>query len=269
MRAHRSWNSFPFDGAPGTTRRDRRGRRHRLAHVHGSKHTIKFSRNRFQWERFIRKLGHHALNSVFRETSQVQCLPASNIWEGSNSVDTNKVQFAQLFFVSHEPHGDWFAFRSCHRVVSEKGVEKLILAGRKFFHQGDSCNTFMTLSRPVMFRRSSGVSMVTHVIRAGPDNPETSLAAKLYFTFQFSPSRHTRISSRNDSHLAAFPFQVRTCLRSAEAAPLRPYSFSSGVQASMPPSLRRRPKSSKFLSAVRVRLAEIKMKHVVLNRRIV
>ena len=50
--------------------------------------------------------------------------------------------------------------------------------------------------------------MVMHVIRAGPDNPETSQAAKLHFTFKFSPSAHARISSRNDSHLAAFPFQV-------------------------------------------------------------
>ena len=60
--------------------------------------------------------------------------------------------------------------------------------------------------------------MVIHVIRAGPDNPETSLAAKLYFTFKFSPSRHNRISPRNDSHLAAFPFQVGMCLRSPESA---------------------------------------------------
>ena len=38
--------------------------------------------------------------------------------------------------------------------------------------------------------------MVIHVIRAGTDNPETSLAAKLYFTLKFSPSRHTILSSK-------------------------------------------------------------------------
>ena len=60
--------------------------------------------------------------------------------------------------------------------------------------------------------------MVMHVNRAGPDNTETSLAAKLHFTFKFSPFRHTRISSRKDSHLAAFPFQASMCLRSPEPA---------------------------------------------------
>ena len=90
MKTHRQWGSFPFVGTPGTTRRNRRSRRHRLAHVHGSKHTVEFIRNRVQWERIIRKLGHHTFNSVFRETSQVQCWPASNIWERSNNVDTKR-----------------------------------------------------------------------------------------------------------------------------------------------------------------------------------
>ena len=40
-------------------------------------------RNLIQWEVVIRKPGYNTLNSVFRETSQVQCLPASNIWESS------------------------------------------------------------------------------------------------------------------------------------------------------------------------------------------
>ena len=104
--------------------------------MHGSKHTIEFNRNRIQWERVIRKPGHDTFNSLFRETSQIQRLPASNIWERSNNVDTNTVQFAKQFIVSHEPHGDWFEFRSCQRVVTVKGVEKFMFAGRKLFHHG-------------------------------------------------------------------------------------------------------------------------------------
>ena len=47
--------------------------------AHGSKHTIEFNRNRNQWERVMRKPGHDTFNSVFRETSQIQRLPTSNI----------------------------------------------------------------------------------------------------------------------------------------------------------------------------------------------
>ena len=93
-------------GAPDTTRRNRRSRRHRLAHVHVSKHTVEFNRNRFQWERAIRKPGHRTLNSVSWDQP-------GYIWESSNNVDINTIQFAQLSIESHEPHGDWFAFRSC------------------------------------------------------------------------------------------------------------------------------------------------------------
>ena len=107
-----------------------------FTHVHGSKHTIEFNRNRIQWDRVIRKPRHNTFNSVSRETSQIQRLPTSNIWESSNNVETNTIQFTKLFIVSHEPHGDWFAFRSCQRVITEKGVEKFIFAGRKLFHQG-------------------------------------------------------------------------------------------------------------------------------------
>ena len=78
--------------------------------------------------------------------------------ESIDNVNTNTVQLAQLSIVSHEPHGNRLAFRPRQGVVSEKGVKKLILAGRKLFHQGDTCNTFMTLSRPAMFRRSSAVA---------------------------------------------------------------------------------------------------------------
>ena len=38
--------------------------------------------------------------------------------------------------LNRTPHGDLFAFRSCQRVVSAKGMKKLIFAGRKLFHQG-------------------------------------------------------------------------------------------------------------------------------------
>ena len=116
------------------------------------KRTTKFRRNLVQWEGVIRKPGHHTLNSVFRWTSQVQCLPASNVWESSDNVNTITVQFAQLFFVSHQPHGDRLAFRPRQRVVSEKG--SFLRAGSFFTkRERENCNTFMTLSRPAMFRR--------------------------------------------------------------------------------------------------------------------
>ena len=87
-----------------------------------------------------------------------------------------------------------------------------------------------------------------HVIRARPDNPETSLAAKLYLTLVFS--------SRNDSHLAAFPFQVGMCLRSPEP-PSAAILLLQWVQVPMPPSLRGRSIKLKVpLSRERVRLAE-------------
>ena len=103
--------------------------------------------------------------------------------------------------------------------------------------------------------------MVIHVIRAGPDNPETSLAAKLYFTFKFSPSRHTRISSRNDSHLAAFPFQVGMCLRSPEPASAAILLLQSvGCKFRCRRRCRRRSGDDQFcsspLSRERMRLAE-------------
>ena len=137
MRTHSSLSSFSFVGAPGTTRRNCRSRRHRLAHVHGSEHTVECSRNRVQWERVIRKPGHHTFNSVFRETSQVQCLPASNIWERSDNV---QYQHGSICPAVH-----WIA-RATWRLVrlsflpesrlGKKGVKKLIFAGRKLFHQG-------------------------------------------------------------------------------------------------------------------------------------
>ena len=101
--------------------------------MHGSKYTVEFSRNRVQLNvsSGSRDTTRPILSSV--RPARFNACQASNIWESSHSVDTNTVQFAQLFIESHEPHGDWFAFRSCQRVVSEKGVKKLIFAGRKLF----------------------------------------------------------------------------------------------------------------------------------------
>ena len=104
--------------------------------MHGSKHTIEFNRNRIQWERVIRKPGHNTFNSVFRETSQFNaCQPATSGREVTMSRPT-RFNSPSCSLLSHEPHGDWFAFRSCQGVVTEKSVEKFIFAGRKLFHQG-------------------------------------------------------------------------------------------------------------------------------------
>ena len=104
--------------------------------MHGSTHTVKFRRDLVQRKGVIGEPGHHTFDPFLRKASQIECLPASNIWESSNNVDANTVQLAQLFIESHEPHGNWLAFRPGQRVVSEKGVKKLMLAGKKLFHQG-------------------------------------------------------------------------------------------------------------------------------------
>ena len=96
--------------------------------------------------------------------------------------------------------------------------------------------------------------MDIHVIRAGPNNPETFLAAKLYFTFKFSPSRHTRISSPIPTWQRSRSKSVCVCGHQSQL-PL-PYS-SSRVQVPMPPSIRRRSIVLKVpLSRARMRLAE-------------
>ena len=127
----------------------------------------------------------------------------------------------------------------------KKAVKKVILAGRKLFHQGRHLQRIHDISkagnqRSAQDPRQEVDEAVQRPWSRTSSRPETSLAAKLYFTFKCSPSRYTRISSRNDSHLAA-----------------RPCCISNGVQTPRPPSLPRRRRSgddqssSKFLSVVR------------------
>ena len=95
--------------------------------------------------------GHHTFNSVFRETSQVfnACQPATSGRE-VNTVNTNTMQFAKLFIVSHELHCDWFRLSFLARESStekKRGEAKFLRAG-SFFTKGRTfCNTLMTLSR--------------------------------------------------------------------------------------------------------------------------
>ena len=169
--------------------------------MHGSKHTIEFNRNRIQWERVIRKPGHNTFNSVFRETSQVQCLPASNIWERRNNVEANPIQFTKLFIVSHEPHGDWFAFRSCQRFITEKGVEKL----------------------PATFRRSSAVATrPRHEVGEADQHPWSYMSFVQDLTIERQVSSHSsfrQVATLGSRHgMIPFPFQVGMCLLSPEPA---------------------------------------------------
>ena len=127
-------------------------------------------------------------------------------------IDPNIFILPREKIVSHKPHDDWFAFRSCQRVVTEKGVEKLIFAGRKLLHQGRRLQHAPDIVETNVLALISGhLTIVRKWCQHGHTRHscrKTSFAAKLYFTFKISPSRHTRISSRNDSHLAAFPFEV-------------------------------------------------------------
>ena len=105
--------------------------------MHGSKHTIEFNRNRIQGERVIRKLGHNTFNSVFRETSQIQPLPTSNIRERSDNVETNTIQFTKLFIVSHEPHGDLVRLSFLPESSRNKAWRSSFLRAGSFFTKGE------------------------------------------------------------------------------------------------------------------------------------
>ena len=191
---------------------------------------------------------------------------ASNIRERSYNVETNTVQFTKLFIVSHEPHGEWFAFRSCPRLWRSS----FFRAG-SLFTKGNDCITLMTLSRRAMFRRPSAVA-------TGPSpggwvklisihGSYTSFVQDLKIQRQaLQPSCTSHSSFRQIATLGFCHGMIPTwqrsrstsvCVCSRQSQLPMPYSFSSRVQVPMPPSLRRRSIVLKIpLSRERMRVAE-------------
>ena len=116
-----------------------------LAHVHGSKHTVEFSRNRIQWERVNRKPGHHTSNSVFRETSQIQRLTASNIWEREVTMSRPtrfNLPSCSLCRTIHMAIGSRFVL--ARESSRKKAWRSQFLRAGSFFTNGDDCNTLFT-----------------------------------------------------------------------------------------------------------------------------
>ena len=121
----------------------------------------------------------------------------------------------------------------------KKAVKKVILAGAGSFYDIIKAGNQRSAQDP----RQEVDEAVQRPWSLTSSRPETSLAAKLHFTFKCSPSRCTRISSRNDSHLGAFPLQVGMCLRSPEPASaamlyLKRGANSNAAVAPATPSLR-------------------------------
>ena len=205
-------------------------------------HTIEFNRNRIQWEGVIRKPGHNTFNSVFRETSQVQRLPTSNIRERSVNVETNT---------------NSIAFRSYQRVITKKSMEKFIFVGRKLFYQGRRLQHIHDI---IEFRRSSAVATDhRQEVDEADQHPCTSFVQDVTIQKQaLLPSCTSHSSFRRVATLGSRHGMIPTWQRSRSRSVCvcgrlsqLPCSFSSGVQVPMPPLLRRRSIMLSVLSAVR------------------
>ena len=132
---------------------------------------------------------------------------------------------------SRELRGNWLVFHPDRRVVSEEGVKKLILAGRKLFHQGRRLQHVHDIIKAGIVPTLCSLNHPRQGVDEAVQRPWscTSIVQDLSTQKQvwqpsyisrssFRQRRHTRISSRKDSHLAAFPFQVGMSLRSPEPA---------------------------------------------------
>ena len=155
-------------------------------------------------------------------------------------------------------------------IVAEESSRKKVwrssfLRAESYSTKGDVCNTFITLSRLALFRHSSAVakgtspgsgwscsaSMVMYDNRAGPVNAETSLTAKLYYTFKFSPKTPHSDFIKERFPLGGVSVPGRYVSAVASKRPW-PCGCWNGVQTPMPPSLRRWPKLKVSLSCERV-----------------